>query len=417
MGSAQVFAAGADDVAIDALVSDSATTHKFQLSNTTGQEISIDWKTDYTGWNNLTIPANGSKVITCEDSSMSGLILTVYCGGELKTQRSLNMYTVNVYYRDQDGNLLEQTTRTSTMSNGVSNTAPSTLTKNGETYTLAESAYKEYTYQSGITEISYTYQHQVKEPYSCPVVYVDQNGNQIGSANFTVQPNQTASFTPPASVTGTNGRSYTLMAGQSAVSHAYNQGAQEYVFRYQIVREESQNPYLIRVQYQTADGELLASNNVTVQSGRTVTFQVANEYTSADGVEYTRAAGEPATIRHTYGDSTRLYVVRFNQAAANAPYDITVRYINALTGESLANNTVRVGLNATARFQVQNSVTSGGKTYLLASGQPREISHNFGDAQRVYNVYSVSYTHLDVYKRQYHDIPGHHTGAGRVDSD
>ena len=48
---------------------------------------------------------------------------------------------------------------------------------------------------------------------------------------------------------------------------------------------------------------------------------------------------------------------------------------------------MRVGLNATARFQVQNSVTSGGKTYLLASGQPREISHNFGDAQRVYNVY------------------------------
>ena len=40
-------------------------------------------------------------------------------------------------------------------------------------------------------------------------------GNQIGSASFQVQPNSAGSFTAPQSYTS-NGRSYTLMAGQSA---------------------------------------------------------------------------------------------------------------------------------------------------------------------------------------------------------
>ncbi len=74
------------------------------------------------------------------------------------------------------------------------------------------------------------------------------------------------------------------MAGQSAsVSHDYNKGVQEYVFRYQLVTEESTRPYLFRVQYQTISGALLKSSSVTVQSGSTATFQVANEYMTADG--------------------------------------------------------------------------------------------------------------------------------------
>ena len=123
------------------------------------------------------------------------------------------------------------------------------------------------------------------------------------------------------------------MAGQSAsVSHDYNKGVQEYVFRYQLVTEESTRPYLFRVQYQTISGALLKSSSVTVQSGSTATFQVANEYMTADGTLYTKAAGEPSVISHNYNDSTRLYTVKYEESKATKPYDISVRYVDALTG-------------------------------------------------------------------------------------
>lgn len=385
-GGLQAFAAGADDISITGLVSDSATTQKFRIDNQTNQQIEVQWQTEYTGWTPVTIAANGSATVSCQDNNMTGVKLMVYCDGEVKSLASLNTYSVNVVYQDQNGKRLGGATEYNTISGGVSHTAPSSLLIAGETYLISGPEYKEFSYQSNTTEIVYTYQHQQKQPITCPVVYVDQYGNQIGSASFQVQPNSMGNFTAPQSYSS-NGRSYTLMSGQSAVSHDYSQGVKEYVFRYQLVTEESTRPYLFRVQYQTTGGTVLKSSSVTVQSGSTATFQVASEYLTADGTLYTKAAGEPAVISHNYNDSTRLYTVKYEESKATSPYDISVRYVDALTGLTLKTNTVHVGLNETARFTADSEFRVDGTEYLAAAGQDRQVVHAFEDSRRVYEVY------------------------------
>lgn len=385
-GGLQASAAGADDISITGLVSNSATTQRFRIDNQTNRQIDVQWQTEYTNWTPVTIPANGSATVECADSNMTGVKLTVFCDGEVKSLSSLNTYSVNVVYQDQNGNRLGGATEYNTISGGVAHTAPTSLLVAGETYLISGPEYKQFTYQSNTTEIVYTYQHQQKQPITCPVVYVDQYGNQIGGASFQVQPGTTGSFTAPANYTS-NGRDYTLMPGQSAVSHDYNKGAQEYIFRYQLVTEQNTRPYLFRVQYQATDGTLLKSSSVTAQSGATTTFKVDGEYLTAAGTLYTKVSGEPDVINHDYNSSTRLYTIKYEQTRATSPYDISVRYVDALTGLAIKTNSVHVGLNETARFTADSEVSANGTEYLVASGQDRQVVHAFGDSQRVYDIY------------------------------
>ena len=74
-GGLQTFAAGADDISITGLVSDSATAQKFRIDNQTNRQIEVQWQTEEynTGWTPVTIAANGSAVVNCADPDMTGV--------------------------------------------------------------------------------------------------------------------------------------------------------------------------------------------------------------------------------------------------------------------------------------------------------------------------------------------------------
>ena len=108
---------------------------------------------------------------------------------------------------------------------------------------------------------------------------------------------------------------------------------------------------------------------------------------TADGTLYTKAAGEPSVISHNYNDSTRLYTVKYEESKATKPYDISVRYVDALTGLTLKTDSVHVGLNETARFTADSEITVNGVEYVAAAGQSRQIVHAFEDSKRIYEIY------------------------------
>ena len=56
-GGLQTFAAGADDISITGLVSDSATAQKFRIDNQTNRQIEVQWQTEEynTGWTPVTV--------------------------------------------------------------------------------------------------------------------------------------------------------------------------------------------------------------------------------------------------------------------------------------------------------------------------------------------------------------------------
>ena len=72
-GGLQASAAGADDISITGLVSNSATTQRFRIDNQTNRQIDVQWQTEYTNWTPVTIPANGSATVECADSNMTGV--------------------------------------------------------------------------------------------------------------------------------------------------------------------------------------------------------------------------------------------------------------------------------------------------------------------------------------------------------
>ena len=132
----------------------------------------MQWQTEEynTGWTPVTIAANGSAVVNCADPDDDRREADGHCDGEIKSLASLNTYSVNVVYQDQSGNRLGGATEYNTISGGVSHTAPSSLQLSGETYLISGPEYKEFSYQSNTTEIVYTYQHQQKQPITCPVL-------------------------------------------------------------------------------------------------------------------------------------------------------------------------------------------------------------------------------------------------------
>lgn len=382
--------AASGDITVTPLISDSADVHYFQVSNTSGEGLDIKWNTSLNTSvaNTDYVPAGGSITLTCSDPAMGGLTLYVVYPGGQTSQMSASKYGVDVVYQDEEGNVLMSDTTTSSLGSGVSYSAQSYLELSSGEYDLISNSYQEYAYQSNIQTITFTYRKRVPQPYSCSVIFADTNGVQIGTSSFTVEPGTSAAYTPPAQITGTNNRTYNLVAGQGQISHDYDAGASQYVFRYQIVQQTSNAPYMIRVQYQDkATGVLLSSQSVTVQSGGTATFDVAGQFVTTQGVRYTRAAGEPSTISHAFSNAQRVYTVYFDKEASTEPYDITIEYADAYTGKVLKTNTAHVGINETARFSADASFSAGGKEYILASGQSREVSHKFGADQRVYRVF------------------------------
>ena len=388
LGTAPVSAASRD-ISLRTLVSDSATVQLFEVTNETDEAVQISWSTSLGEEGSALIPANGSTTIRCQDSGMTGLTLNVACNGKITSLRSVDTYRVEVLYQ-ADGKTLQSTTINCSRSGGASHTAPETLTVGSDKYVLTSNSYRSIQYTSGVTQMVFEYEKQAKPSYTCQILYLDAYGNQLGSASMTVKPDQTTTFDVPDTITGSNGRTYQLASGEpSKITHDYDDGQKSYSIRYELVQEVSNNPYLIRIVYQDAvSGELLASQTATVQYGKTTTFNVASEYVTSDGIQYRRASGEPSQISHEYSDSQRTYVIDFEeQTGGNSAYSITVRYIDAMTGGVLKSNSVSVAVNTTARFSVASSFEAGGKTYLLASGQPSTITHQFGTSKRVYDVY------------------------------
>ena len=296
---------------------------------------------------------------------------------------SIAAYRIKVYYQC-NGTPLKDMTYVTCNANGASASAPASIPANGRVYNVLDGLnYKEVAY--GTEAIVFEYELQARDDYQSKVVFIDQDGNTIKSSEtFTVNEANGGYYQVPQTITH-NSRTYTLMANQGDISQSYNDGANTYYVRYQIQEESANLPYYVTVDYRAGD-VLLARKTLTVQNGKTVSHVAPSTFKA--GTASYQLAGN-GTITHTYGDAAKNYTVQYTQEVTdqNQPYDVYVQYVDVTTGKILESHYQTVGVDKTVKFDIPGSLNDAGVNYILAPEQPTTITHQFGSAQRQYNVY------------------------------
>ncbi|MGI6200151.1 MAG: hypothetical protein ACOYJA_05230 [Christensenellales bacterium] len=364
----------------------------FVITNPNGEAMDVTWGSiEDGGANALTLGAGASRTVTLSDPEYAGKTLFVaYNDGEMVTKRGLSSYYVYVRYETVDGATLYTKTVTVEKSRGsVSVSAPATY----EGYRLSGKSTQGHVFTPGASlsqrTLTFIYEEILPEPYTIRTVYTDADtGETLGGESINVPVDGSVAVSAPATLSA-GGKDYALAAGQGGYTHAYGDSRTTYEFAYRFVPKAPDKAYSINIKFKDADtGAILASKNLTVPVGGTVDFPVPATYTTGDGAEYERAPGEPQKIVHAANNPARAYTVAYKSlGTATAPYTITIRYANALTGQILGSATRTVEMNGTVSFQAPATLSVGGDAYTLAAGQSRNIVHAFADSARRYTLY------------------------------
>ncbi|MEG1180671.1 MAG: hypothetical protein RRY69_07065 [Oscillospiraceae bacterium] len=343
------------------------------------------------------IPAGKTVIVSLSDPGMQGCTLyvsyklgqneqTVYCG-------STNRYWVHIKYMLDDGvtELYSDKRAISRAEGSISISAPK-IYSNSYTLLGADTIGHRFNTASSpeARTVVFTYKVLEPEPYTVKVVYINKNtGSVIYSDDLYVAVNASVTVSPLGSVYDSNGKSYSLDAGQSRHTHAWGDSQRTYEY---YVTQDKQAPgsaYSISVKFKdSVSGLIVASKNVTVPVGTTATYDLPPTYTTGTGKEYTLAAGQPKQIVHAANNAARTYYVMYDPSGMSSnPYDIRIVYCDAATSAPLKTIKLHVDLNKTVTHEVERTFDLSGVTYNLASGQLLNIAHHFGDVKRTYNIY------------------------------
>ena len=285
---------------------------------------------------------------------------------EVTASTSLTAHYAAIYSKFGDNAPVQTGTATVYLDDGnVRVAVDEKVSYGGEMYECANPA-QYIRYGMGSTTFHYT--KIVQNPRQVTVYFIDENGYALGNDTFTIQPGSSATYTAKSSIT-VNNRKYNLAGGQNAtITQSYNDTTPNYTLIYQGEAQTPQNPYTISISYvDSANGAVLKTETVTVPAGGRVEFPVAGSFVSSSYTEYERAANQPAVITHTSGESTRSYTVAFDRVSEQKPYSISVYCVDSVTGTLLASESLTVDVNGTAVYSFPSSLSHGGsqRTYYV----------------------------------------------------
>ncbi len=292
--------------------------------------------------------------------------------------QSLSSYKLRVRYLYQGDDLQSPSFVTCSPSAVSRITAPKTISKNGRVYDIVGGNYREASY--GETSVDFKYTMRSRDDFQSVIVFLDQDGNTLKRDKMNVSESNGGSYAVPQTLEH-NQRQYRLMAGYGDIQQSYDEGVKTHYVRYQLQANTSNAPYYITIDYR--DGNtLLARKTLTVQKGKSVSHLAPSVYNV--GTTSYKLVGN-GQVTHQYGDDTKNYTVQYAKEVTdrNQPYDVYVHYIDVATGKTLKSDKQNVGVSKTVKFEVPGSVTSANKNYILSAGQPKTITHKFGNEQTV----------------------------------
>ncbi len=328
-----------------------------------------------------------------------------------KADEDASSVDASVLYVDENGNTLKRDSYTIAADEQKSVTLLASLDVDGRTYapmakvkqvTLSADAPEQRVYCVAQAEAD-------KTTKDVTLTYESTEGKQlmvdrvnVGAGGFLYAP--AAAFSQAHDVevsryvlTGAKdslGNTYT--AKQAAKLSLTRDGAPAYTLYYEA--EQTELTYTVNFALVSAG----KNGNTEVNVAKSATAKVSAKADASielpktieqDGVTYTRF-GTDETLSYTWADlsagrtlSDTVYYVASDVVAPTA-YDVTVRYVDAVSGAQLGSKTVTCEADGSAvSITSPESVTFGGKEYERLSGQSGAITHRFYDPYRTYTVY------------------------------
>lgn len=328
-----------------------------------------------------------------------------------KADEDASSVDASVLYVDENGNTLKRDSYTIAADEQKSVTLLTSLDVDGKTYapmakvqqvTLSADAPEQRVYCVAQAEAD-------KTTKDVTLTYESTEGKQlmvdrvnVGAGGFLYAP--AAAFSQAHDVevsryvlTGAKdslGNTYT--AKQAARLSLTRDGAPAYTLYYEA--EQTELTYTVNFALVSAG----KNGNTAVNVAKSATAKVSAKANASvelpktieqDGVTYTRF-GTDETLSYTWADlsagrtlSDTVYYVASDVVAPTA-YDVTVRYVDAVSGAQLGSKTVTCEPDGSAvSITSPESVTFGGKEYERLSGQSAAIAHRFYDPYRTYTVY------------------------------
>lgn len=305
-----------------------------------------------------------------------------------------NPRQVTVYFIDENGYALGNDTFTIQPGSSATYTAKSSITVNNRKYNLAGGQNATITQSYNDTTPNYTliYQGEAQtpqNPYTISISYVDSaNGAVLKTETVTVPAGGRVEFPVAGSFVSSSYTEYERAANQPAViTHTSGESTRSYTVAFDRVSE--QKPYSISVYcVDSVTGTLLDSESLTVDVNGTAVYSFPSSL-SHGGSEYLLASGQGTELRHSYGGSQRTYYVYYNEVGAELPsqYQITVRYIDVTSNETLHTENVTVSDGQGVTIEAPADYEANGEEYVLLSGQTGSLSHSFYSPRRAYAIY------------------------------
>ena len=167
-----------------------------------------------------------------------------------------------------------------------------------------------------------------------------------------------------------------------------------------VVYEQTQGDIELDVTFNLLDGtkrigsNLIDSYEAKASAENTeIVLEESRETVSKDGITY-NLVGERQNYSYTYGSGETpvidVYYVPEGYSSEDAePYDITIRYVNYVTGELITTETATAqpNLQSTLKINTPAEFVEGGVTYIRLDGQDRPIEHNYFSNVREYTIY------------------------------
>ena len=303
---------------------------------------------------------------------------------------STTAYWVDVYCVTENGDVLESARIKLSKYNepqAVYN-APAVIDGGDVEYRAANPSV---VFNYGDSSKTITYATVTKGAKTVTINYVDEMNAVLYSEAKTLNYGDTAVISAPASYTA-NGFAYSLKTNAS-YDVTYENVQSVYTFEYIKQAPATQTPYNITIKLVDENGSVLHTMKKSVDVGKQVTVSVPATY-EVGLKKYALADGQAATIVHDYANSgTKTYTVSYKLSGEAAAYTVTINLLDQATGTVLGTVSGTVepdGVPFTYDISSKNSITKGGVTYWVVSGQGNskgKIVHAYNDGAKAYNLY------------------------------
>ncbi|MDZ3791493.1 MucBP domain-containing protein [Enterococcus faecalis] len=200
------------------------------------------------------------------------------------------------------------------------------------------------------------------QPKEVTIVYVDQDGNEIGNKKVTGNEGETVTINADEKVTSNDGtKSYEKVKNQED-KVVVTPGENKVVVVYKDVTPKTAVEKEVTIVYVDQDGNEIGNKKVTGNEGETVTINADEKVTSNDGTKsYEKVKNQEDKVVVTPGENKVVVVYKDVTPKTAVEKEVTIVYVDQ-DGNEIGNKKVTGNEGETVTINADEKVTSNGGT-------------------------------------------------------